>query len=84
MDVYIIEDYVRSRYMSNMSMQKRDGRVCLQNDIKEAVDEKKLLSPDDNNKLPAASSTSALKIRMPATYTSNSFIEDILLNCFAP
>lgn len=84
MDVYITEDYVRSRYMSNMSMQKRDGRVCLQNDIKEAVDEKKLLSPDDNNKLPAASSTSALKIRMSATCTSNSFIEDILLNCFAP
>ena len=78
MDVYITEDYVRSRYMSNMSMQKRDGRVGLQND------EKKLLSPDDNNKLPPASSTSALKIRMPATCTSNSFIEDILLNCFAP
>jgi hypothetical protein len=79
MDVYIAEDYVRSRYKQNMLLQKRDSSISL-NENKGADDK---FLPGDKNKLPS----SALKIVMStctSTSRSSSFIEDIFLNCFAP
>lgn len=73
MDVYIPEDYVRSRYKSNMSMQKRDGLVSFK-DLKTA-DEKKFQLPDDRNMM---ISTSASDSRI------SSFKEDILFKYFTP
>ena len=90
MDVYIPEDYVKSRYNRNTSMQNRDGRVC-SNDIKEAVDEKKLLPPDNKNKLSSSSvltmssSTSSSHSHSGSNFGGcSSFKEDILLSCFTP
>lgn len=70
MDVYISEDYVRSRYKRKISMQNRDG----QNDIK-VVDEKKVIPPDDKNI--AGSSRSSVE-------DCSKFKEDILFKNFTP
>ena len=97
-DVYIPEDYVKSRYKRKASMQnekkmlspdeknKLPGHVSL-HDIK-AVDEKKLLPQDKKNELPS----SALKNMMCTSATSshsgfgdcNNFKEDILFKFFTP
>ena len=75
MDVYIPEDYVRSRYKykSNMSMQKRNDLVSFK-DIKTA-DEKKFQRPGDKNMMISTAISDSL---------INSFKENILFNYFTP
>ena len=76
MDVYIPEDYVRSRYNPNMSMQKQadhaHARVSNFNDIK-ATDEKKCQLQSNKIVMIFASNGHS---------RSNSFKEDILFNYF--
>ena len=75
MDVYIPEDYVRSRYNPNMSMHKQadHARVSF-NDIK-VTDEKKCQLQSNKIVMIFASN---------AHSRSNSFKEDILFNYFNP
>lgn len=75
MDVYIPEDYVRSRYKykSSMSMQKRDGLVSFKDN--ETADEKKFqLQGDKNTMISSSISDSCI----------SSFKEHILFNYFTP
>ena len=75
MDVYIPEDYVRSRHNPNMSMPKQadhaHARVFNFNDIKDA-DEKKC---EKITMISASSATSYSR--------SSSFKDDILFNYFS-
>lgn len=72
-DVYIPEDYVKSRPRPNRSVQKRDGRVSF-NDI-ETANQKKFQLPADKNMMISTSTSHSV---------SSSFKEDILFSYFNP